>query len=274
MDELSLRALLEGATSPEPPLGHLVGNSLRAGRKLRQRRRALSAVAAVAAVGLIAAIVPAASGSLADGRHDVQQPSASRRTPKLTTAYVETASGNVVPVDLATNTAGTPIKVPEGDAVSLATMAAATPNGRTVYEFGGAGVTPIDTATNTAGPTITLQNVDESGIAIAPNGNTAYLSTYLGVYPISTATNTLGKRIKMPGGGWAMALTPDGKTLYVLLNPTSGPHAAGSVTPIRTATNTALRPIKVPVLTKTDRPTARLLTSWTECRKASRTPTQ
>jgi hypothetical protein len=252
MDETSLRDQLERAFEAEPPLGQLVDNSLRAGRKLRQRRRALSAVAAVAAVGLIAAIVPAASFSLAVGRHHRQQPSAPERAPKLTTAYVETASGNVVPVDLATKTPGTPITVPEGDPVSLATLAAATPNGRTVYEAGSTGVTPIDTVTNTAGPTITLQNVEMSGIAVAPNGRTAYVSTYLGVYPISTAANTLGKRIKMPGGDWAMAFAPDGKTLYVLLNPSSGRHPAGSVTPIRTATNTALRRIKVPVLAKTD----------------------
>jgi DNA-binding beta-propeller fold protein YncE len=37
-----------------------------------------------------------------------------------------------------------------------------------------------------------------------------------------------------------MAITPDGRTVYVYS------PAAGTVTPIRTATNAALRPIKVP----------------------------
>ena len=39
MDETSLRALLERALVPEPPIGPVAGNSLRAGIKLRRRRR-------------------------------------------------------------------------------------------------------------------------------------------------------------------------------------------------------------------------------------------
>src|SRR5262249_60403940 len=45
-----------------------------------------------------------------------------------------------------------------------------------------------------------------------------------------------GKLIKAPGG--AIAITPDGRTAYVVAS-------SGAVTPIRTATNKALKPIRV-----------------------------
>ena len=57
--------------------------------------------------------------------------------------------------------------------------------------------------------------------------------------PITTATNTPGKPIRVGSGSYAIAVTPDGKTVYV----TS--FAEGTVTPITTATNTPGKPIKV-----------------------------
>jgi len=249
MDELSVRALFERAASPEPPLGHLVGDSIRAGRRLRRRRRVLSTVAAVAGAGVIAAIVPAA-GSSAGGRHQLD--SELRRTPQATTAYVETGSGKVVPVHLATNTLGPPIAEPEAGPGDMQTAAAATPNGRTVYEIVGTGLTPIDTATDTARPTIVMQNVEQTGVLTTPNGKTAYLSTELGVYPISTATDALGKRINIPGGVSAMAITPNSRILYAA-STGDGQRLTRTVTPIETATNTALAPIKLPVLPRNGR---------------------
>ena len=65
MDETSLHALLDDAAAAEPPLGHLVANSLRDGKRLRRRRRRFSAaaapvVAAAAAAGIaLAATLPA-----------------------------------------------------------------------------------------------------------------------------------------------------------------------------------------------------------------------
>jgi YVTN family beta-propeller protein len=57
------------------------------------------------------------------------------------------------------------------------------------------------------------------------------------VTPIRTATNIAGKPIKVGTYPGAIAITPDGKTAYVL--------NAASVTPVRTATGTALKKIKV-----------------------------
>jgi len=71
------------------------------------------------------------------------------------------------------------------------------------------------------------------------------------VTPIDTATNTALKAINVGKGPNAIAVTPDGKTAYVVsggefagtCGEGSGP--ANTVTPIRTATNTALKAIKV-----------------------------
>jgi len=58
------------------------------------------------------------------------------------------------------------------------------------------------------------------------------------VTPILTATNTALPPIKIGPYPGPIAVTPDGKTLYVVNGP-------GTVTRIHTATNTALQPIKV-----------------------------
>ena len=55
--------------------------------------------------------------------------------------------------------------------------------------------------------------------------------------PITTATNTPGKPIKVGPHPGMIAITPDGKTAYVV-NEADHP-GWGTVTPIATATNTA-----------------------------------
>lgn len=63
MDESSLRDLLQRATEPEPPIGQLAGNSLRAGVRLRRRRLALGAAASAAAVAAISLVVATLGGA-------------------------------------------------------------------------------------------------------------------------------------------------------------------------------------------------------------------
>ena len=60
------------------------------------------------------------------------------------------------------------------------------------------------------------------------------------VIPIRTATNTALAPVNAGGNPDFLAITPDGKTLYVA----NYLYHGGTVTPIRTATNTALRPIR------------------------------
>jgi hypothetical protein len=60
MDEMAVRAALRRVVAAdEPPVGALVGESLRAGLKLRRRRRLQAAGACLAAVAAVAAGVPA-----------------------------------------------------------------------------------------------------------------------------------------------------------------------------------------------------------------------
>jgi YVTN family beta-propeller protein len=59
------------------------------------------------------------------------------------------------------------------------------------------------------------------------------------VTPIVTATNTAGTPITVGSAPWAIAITPDGKTAYVVN------RGSGTVTPIVTATNIAGTPITV-----------------------------
>ena len=59
------------------------------------------------------------------------------------------------------------------------------------------------------------------------------------VTPVDTVTHTAGSPIVIGGGAQSIAVTPNGKTVYV-------PNGVlNMVTPIRTATNTARPPIPV-----------------------------
>ena len=62
MDETSLRSLLDSALVGRPPMGPVVHNALRAGRKLRRRRRIQGAAGGVAAVAVIAVAIPSTIG--------------------------------------------------------------------------------------------------------------------------------------------------------------------------------------------------------------------
>jgi hypothetical protein len=260
MDETSLRAQLELAVSDEPPLGHLVGNSVRAGRRLRHRRQAAGAASISAAAIVVIGVVPAftAGTSPRPGRshpavteHRAEARGSRRRpySPIGAAAYVA-AGRAVVPISLATNMPGRPIRVPEGVGDGpFVTNAASSPDGRIIYEVGfdggsGSTVTPIDTTTSTVGPVITVSNAaDAQQFAVAPNGKTAYLSATQGLFRISFATNTASKLTGCSQCGYeAIAFTPNAKTLYAI---TSGART-DTVTAVRTASNTALARITLP----------------------------
>ena len=124
-----------------------------------------------------------------------------------------------------------------------------------VANSGSGTVTAISTATSRVLKTIKV-GFDDTAIAITPDGGTAYVVSpdcgpcmtarslpYGTVTPIDTAANKALKAIKVDGSN--LAITPDGKTAYVLADssPTGSPSHA--VIPIRTATNTAGKAIRV-----------------------------
>jgi DNA-binding beta-propeller fold protein YncE len=63
------------------------------------------------------------------------------------------------------------------------------------------------------------------------------------VTPITTATNEPGKPIRVGIRPRMIAITPDGKTAYVVNQGTGPGRGSGSVTPITTATNKPGKPI-------------------------------
>jgi DNA-binding beta-propeller fold protein YncE len=148
------------------------------------------------------------------------------------TLYAE-GIGTLTPISTATNTPGTGIALPF-DPFGVAV----TPNGKTAYltNWNKSTVVPLDLSTDVAGSPIKPIGLQPDQILVTPNGSTVYVESNDSgiVTPINTKTNTVGKAIKVAG---AMALTPNGKTLFVL--------SADSVTPISTKTNRAGKPIKI-----------------------------
>ncbi|MGH3257057.1 MAG: YncE family protein, partial [Streptosporangiaceae bacterium] len=155
----------------------------------------------------------------------------------------------VRPISTVTRTVGPAIKVGLGPVAM-----AITPDGKTLYVIGAninlasGWVTQISVASDKAAPSIQVRARPDA-IAITPDGKTAYVlctgtETRIGdftgpgtVTPISVATNTAGRPITVGREPGTMAITPDGKTLYV------SNFGSDTVTPISVATNTAGRPI-------------------------------
>jgi YVTN family beta-propeller protein len=166
--------------------------------------------------------------------------STSSITLRPVTAYVTNEGADtVVPIDTATNTAGTPIT-----GLLNPFAFAITPNGESAYasDFVGPSVTPINLVTNTAGTPITVGTHFEGvgGIAITPDGTTAYVTEEGDntVVPIDTANNTAGTPIPV-ASPVDIAMAPNGATAYVV------DEGVATVTPIDTANNAAGTPISV-----------------------------
>jgi YVTN family beta-propeller protein len=205
-----------------------------------------AAVAAAAIIALVISIRPAPTDHGSAPASHRSAPAGHGSTPVAlalppSTAYVANYSDNTVtPIDVATGSAGTPIKgVTNPGAIAI------TPDGKTAYvaNYDGKTVTPIDLATGSVGTAIQVGN-DPEAVAITPDGKTAYvvLSPDNGngtVTPIDLATGSAGTAIQVGQGPDAIAITPDGKTAYVVNN------GSGTVTPIDLATGSAGNPIQV-----------------------------
>ncbi len=148
------------------------------------------------------------------------------------TAYVS-ASGFVVPINTASNTAGTPIPVGKDSA-----GVAITPDGRTAYvaSFVGGAITPVDTLTNVAGTPVPFAT---EKIAITPDGSTAFAVGTESVVPISIPSGLVGTPISAGEETRDVVISPDGETAYAVNG------KSHSLTPISTRTDTAGPPIPV-----------------------------
>lgn len=245
MDETSLRDLLERATVPEPPIGPVAQNALRAGLTLRRRRRTRYAAAGAATIAVACAAALTVAGTT--GRQ------AAAPARNAATIYVVSQTGTeitVTPVPTTTDKPGEPVRIgPQGPYVGDI-LTALAPDGKTLWVSNGSVVWPFSTATDTAGKQITIPpSYARYGsivqLLVTPNGKTVYVLNSLGtVTPISTATDRLGKPIILGPGYGDMALTPDGKTLYLLWRG----YPSSRVIPIATSTDRPGKPISLGML--------------------------
>jgi hypothetical protein len=215
-------------TGHEVPIYSRLGRPSRGIGRPGQMRRwvvATGAGAAVAVISLVAGLVIP----------NALQPRASLSAVPQHMAYVA-ATGEVIPVSLSTDTALWPIMLGVPGATVGAVMA---PGGRTVYVATYRGyVVPVDTVTRTAGPAIRVGGIPQA-MVVSPDGRTGYLiEPPYGVAVVDFARRQLAGFVKVRGA-WNFALTPNGKTLYVV-------SWSGTVTPVDTTSLTTLRPISTP----------------------------
>jgi YVTN family beta-propeller protein len=174
-------------------------------------------------------------------------------------AFIEvpspTPDNAVVPISTATNSAGRALLVGTGikGATPSADGFAFSRNGATAYvSVGGTDeVDPIRVAGDKLGRAI--EAGDNPGpIVITPNGKTAYVADVGSdtVTPFSVATGrpgraiVIGAKLGPEAATAALALTPNGRTLYVGTN-ADVPGEDDTVTPVSTATNRPGKPIRV-----------------------------
>jgi DNA-binding beta-propeller fold protein YncE len=197
-------------------------------------------------------------------------------TPDGRTVLVLTSTGvtGVTPVDAATNRAGKPVAIQGAYAVAVA------PGGGTAYVLAMPDpgsqqgfVVPVQVRASTAGTPIKV-GLSPVQIAFTPDGKMAYVANYASasVTPIQLADGRAGPPIAAGNIPTRLAVSPDGTTVYVLDSNIFGgmgpgmpfrmhvrmlvrilvsilfrrpPVGRGQVIPIRVATNSAGKPIKV-----------------------------
>jgi DNA-binding beta-propeller fold protein YncE len=182
-------------------------------------------------------------------------------TPDGRKLYVLTGSdlaplpADVIPVDTTTGKAGRPIT--RAGAASAVVMA---PDGKTVYAGSTIGkdpastsvVVPVSTSTNRASKPIKVGRpgplAGVSSLAVTPSGKKLYVAANTAVYPVDTRTRKAGPPIRVAPHGYiprVLAISPGGKTAWVVSVNYSSRPAAGLLTPISISTNHAGKPIRV-----------------------------
>ena len=178
--------------------------------------------------------IPVGSGPIPTGA----DPTALAIGPRGHTAYVvDTATNELVPIDMQTGVASSPadwIPVGQGpDAVAV------TPNGSSAYVVDGADSTVTDvtlaTGSTTQIPVPSAAGADLNAIAVVPSGAAAYVTdgTNDTVTPIDLSNGQVGTPVGAAGqfpAPDAIAVNPDGATAYVVDGGAAG--ATGGVTPV------------------------------------------
>jgi len=160
-----------------------------------------------------------------------------------------TGTGALTLINTASNVASTPITV-HADPVALGVSS----NGATAYVVGAynddtgapGSLIQVSTSAHSVGKTVKIPN--PIAVAVPPTGNTVYVlggfdaaaepvGTPSDLYPVDTATGAIGKVIKVASNPSEIAVTPNGRDLYVL--------GASQVTPVVTAPFAAAASVKL-----------------------------
>jgi DNA-binding beta-propeller fold protein YncE len=155
--------------------------------------------------------------------------------PDGATAYVAmnantSGTAELIPITVATNTAGMPITGLGSHPFSLAVA----PDGSHLYvgDSSNGDVYPVALPSGAVGSALSVGG-SVRGITVLPDGSTAYAADGSSVTPISLADDSVGTAVPVSGGAWAIAAAPDSKTVYVT------DDSGATVTPIATATGVA-----------------------------------
>ncbi len=173
------------------------------------------------------------------------KPTTTSNPPTTTTTPSGVAVQNVViPINLVTQKAEAPIKIPgQGGTHAVVVL----PGNRIVLAASGSTIVPVDVATGKVGTPLDLgPGHTIFGMALDPTSTTLYALVAGGVFPVDTANATAGVEIATglsvssvysPHG---IAVTADGKTVYVVGQ--GGTDFGGRVLPIVAATGTSQTP--------------------------------
>lgn len=239
MDETTLRVLLAGALTEEPPMGPVTQYALQRGLRLRRRRRLLAAGGTLAMIAIagVSLTIAASAGQSA--------PPALGPAGHAVYAVDETA-GKVMLVAPGSSTLTR--TGPLGPFPFGPRSLALSPDGKTLYtvsETKTGKVTPVDVSTGTVGRRISVCRSPDA-IAITPDGKTAYVACPSSgtVMPIDLARGVAEPPIRTGALPRAIVIPPGGRTVYVLNQVTDDPRR-GSVTPVTIATGKPGRPILV-----------------------------
>jgi hypothetical protein len=134
------------------------------------------------------------------------------------TAYVlhGAATGVVTPIDVATNTLGTPVTSPQ---LANPTTARLSPDGRTLYVAAQSRVVPIDVSgpAPVVGTPITLTGT-VSAMTFAPDGKLYVAINQRDVAELDLATGTLKPGLRLAEASVEILVGPDNTTLYAGTN--------------------------------------------------------
>jgi DNA-binding beta-propeller fold protein YncE len=160
-----------------------------------------------------------------------------------------TGMGALTLINTANNVASAPIKVH-----AFPVAVGVSSNGATAYVVGAynddtgapGSLISVSTSSHVVGRTVKVPN--PIAVAVPPTGNTVYVlggfdaasqpvGTLSDLYPVDTATGVIGKVIKVASDPSGIAVTPNGRDLYVL--------GTKEITPVVTAPFAAAAPVKI-----------------------------